>query len=937
MDPAARLFLLGGLRLERDGAPVAAVQRKRLAILAAVARAGPRGVSRERLLALFWPDQPPETARHALDVALSALRRALPDGALASRPLGVAVDPGRVAVDATEFEAALDAGDLAGAVGRYAGPFLDGVELPGAAEFGRWVEDERAVLARRHVDALQTLATGARAAGDRATAVRWAQAWAAAEPVGARAAAALVEALAAAGDLSAAARACRTHGTLVRQELGVDPDPSVGAALARARAVVPMPRPAHGPPPSPAGDSAGIVPSVAAEHAPNPAPNPAPDLAPNPATAPVDRPVELVPASRPPLDAPTVHRRRGVAALATLGLMVVFAAAVRGGAPGGAGDGAGAADPAPRAAAAWALYRLGMTATDMRDDAGAFRLFSAALAERPGFALAAARAAVTAPDESTRYTLYARAESLAVHAPLRDRLLVRTMVGIVTVDSARLAASDTLAARFPDDVAAMAARADLLMRTGRYATIIAEVAPLLRRAAARRDPTGEPVHDLYAALVESHRSLADFDGAERVAREWVARMPELPAPWDQLAHVLAARGRCAAADSAIGAPAMRGTALFGARRTFRLACEGDYAGATAELGERLGSVDAADSADLLWWRVIAERYAGQLVAADRDARALAAAPGGLAQHHILVGQVAMERGRPHEAAARFALAAERMTLRAREDLPPGLAGPRADAARAWGMTHVARALAAAGELERAAALADTVARLTRGTAADRGRVLPHYLRGVVLAARAERAASPAEAAGPPPTRHRRAAPGARPPEPRRRDGASRARPPPDRRRPARRGGRGAAPRRLAGARGRVPALRQRAGVPAGARGGLRLGRPRRQRRRRVPARARRVARGRPGVPRPTGGGRGARRPARRRSPRARARVSVRRPHPIRTRSAPPAPARPPPSRAGTRGAYPCRSAVSGSTRVARRTGAAHAASATAASSAAAPR
>jgi DNA-binding SARP family transcriptional activator len=235
MSPSVRLDLLGGLSLECADARTGAVQRKRLALLAVVARAGARGVSRERLLALLWPDQAPEDARRALVVALSALRRALPEGALVSLPLGIALDPTCVVIDVVEFESTLARGNRAGAVALYRGPFLDGVTLPGAPEFDRWVEEERAVLARRHVDALAVLAAAARDSGNPASAIRWAQAWAAADPLGARPAVALVEALAAAGDRSGAARAAHAHETLVREQLQILPDPSVARARPRTR------------------------------------------------------------------------------------------------------------------------------------------------------------------------------------------------------------------------------------------------------------------------------------------------------------------------------------------------------------------------------------------------------------------------------------------------------------------------------------------------------------------------------------------------------------------------------------------------------------------------------------------------------------------------------------------------------------------------------
>ena len=51
-----RLFTFGGLGLEPDdGSTAPRLRPPRLALLAAIAAAGDRGVSRERLVGIFWP------------------------------------------------------------------------------------------------------------------------------------------------------------------------------------------------------------------------------------------------------------------------------------------------------------------------------------------------------------------------------------------------------------------------------------------------------------------------------------------------------------------------------------------------------------------------------------------------------------------------------------------------------------------------------------------------------------------------------------------------------------------------------------------------------------------------------------------------------------------------------------------------------------------
>ena len=70
------VVLLGGASILVDGRAVAgrAAQRHRLALLALLALACPRAVSRDRLLAYLWPERDTEPARNLLKQAVHALR-----------------------------------------------------------------------------------------------------------------------------------------------------------------------------------------------------------------------------------------------------------------------------------------------------------------------------------------------------------------------------------------------------------------------------------------------------------------------------------------------------------------------------------------------------------------------------------------------------------------------------------------------------------------------------------------------------------------------------------------------------------------------------------------------------------------------------------------------------------------------------------------------
>ena len=81
-----RFKTLGGAAVEGDTGPVggAAAHRKSLALLALLALAGDRGISRDKLLAYLWPETDPDRAGHRLTQALYALRRDLKVGPLSS-------------------------------------------------------------------------------------------------------------------------------------------------------------------------------------------------------------------------------------------------------------------------------------------------------------------------------------------------------------------------------------------------------------------------------------------------------------------------------------------------------------------------------------------------------------------------------------------------------------------------------------------------------------------------------------------------------------------------------------------------------------------------------------------------------------------------------------------------------------------------------------
>lgn len=236
-----RLLTLGSAALvDATGRPVAE-QRRRLALLALVASSGPRGISRDKVIALLSPESPTDSARHSLHQLLYYLRQQVGDDVfLGTDPLRL--NPQLVAFDVAEFEGAIGQRAMEKAAALYHGPFLDGFHLAESAEFEEWASRERARLAAQYRDVLRDLTRSAEARGDYTAAVAWSRRLAALDPLSAHAALQLMRVLAASGDVIGAVQSGRTYQAFVRKEVESEPDSEIEAyavslqlALSKAR------------------------------------------------------------------------------------------------------------------------------------------------------------------------------------------------------------------------------------------------------------------------------------------------------------------------------------------------------------------------------------------------------------------------------------------------------------------------------------------------------------------------------------------------------------------------------------------------------------------------------------------------------------------------------------------------------------------------------
>ena len=206
-------------------------QPRALALLACLGAAGPDGCTRDRLVGLFWPDLDTRHARHALSVQLHQIRRVLETRAVLTHGDFMRLNPDVVATDLAAFREAIAQQDLEQAASLYRGPFLEGFHLTGAAEFERWMEDERQRLAVQCLDVLESLASRAGRAGHPAEAIAWWQRAAQHDPFNSRVALACARALAAGGDRGNGVQFLREHARRLRTDLEIEPDQEVLDAI----------------------------------------------------------------------------------------------------------------------------------------------------------------------------------------------------------------------------------------------------------------------------------------------------------------------------------------------------------------------------------------------------------------------------------------------------------------------------------------------------------------------------------------------------------------------------------------------------------------------------------------------------------------------------------------------------------------------------------
>ena len=190
-------------------------------------------MTRDRMLGMLWAESDEDRARKGLNQALYALRQEMGADEVFLGTRDVRLNPDLITSDVAAFCGRIKAGQLEQAAAEYIGPFLDGFHSPRRpSSSAGW---RRSGPAWRGTTPPRSSAwrSGPPSGGTVPEAAEWWRKLAAQDPLNARVAIGLMEALVAAGDRTAALQHARVYEVLLEQELEAPPDQAVVALAER--------------------------------------------------------------------------------------------------------------------------------------------------------------------------------------------------------------------------------------------------------------------------------------------------------------------------------------------------------------------------------------------------------------------------------------------------------------------------------------------------------------------------------------------------------------------------------------------------------------------------------------------------------------------------------------------------------------------------------
>jgi predicted ATPase/DNA-binding SARP family transcriptional activator len=240
MSRKLQIRALGGLSIQCNEKPVEGFdQRKVQALLVYLACTG-RAHPREILAEMFWEERTQSQALANLRTALTSLRKTVGPFVTITREMAGTDPASHVWLDATEFEAQIDAAGsdiarLSNAVELYQGDFLAGFYVDSHA-FEEWATRERERLRLRMMDALDTLITCHMEGSDTQAGIARANQLLTMDLLREETHRQIIDLLWRSGQRGAALEQYDTCCRLLADELGIEPTPETTALYDKIRA-----------------------------------------------------------------------------------------------------------------------------------------------------------------------------------------------------------------------------------------------------------------------------------------------------------------------------------------------------------------------------------------------------------------------------------------------------------------------------------------------------------------------------------------------------------------------------------------------------------------------------------------------------------------------------------------------------------------------------
>ncbi|MCG6956177.1 MAG: hypothetical protein LJF04_09310 [Gemmatimonadetes bacterium] len=171
-----RLRTLGQLAVLVDGSERPEMRARPVRLAVVVYLALEREASRDRIMALLWPESDQEHARQALRQTLYAIRHDLGDDWIKADHDTLCATPA-LSSDATDVLASMEAVEPRRVADLYGGPFLEGFHLAESQPFQLWCDQWRARLERLNRRARRAIIDEHVSAGDLEAALAEARRW----------------------------------------------------------------------------------------------------------------------------------------------------------------------------------------------------------------------------------------------------------------------------------------------------------------------------------------------------------------------------------------------------------------------------------------------------------------------------------------------------------------------------------------------------------------------------------------------------------------------------------------------------------------------------------------------------------------------------------------------------------------------------------------